>query len=667
MAKVAKRTKKFVKNKLDQTLQQRRDYKKRNLHVRDRQNKRDSRSTSAAQDGNDDEEPLEDAQKESSTMGVDEFLQGGFEAGMGSESEEQDSAGEGDDDLEDMEDITDDEDGHAEDLEKLKEKDPEFYKYLQENDRDLLAFGHNDEPQQAPDESDTDDEQDEEEEEAIPVVTTEMLKQWQQALLRHHSLRALRRLLLAFRSAVHTGDEEGDYAYRIEDGPIFAKVLITTLKYTPKVIQHHVPYKSTADGHFKVPTHTKKWSSLVRPIRSYFLSVIQLLKTHPEPDMVYTALTESAKMIPYMHQDRRVARDYVKQLLHHWSSGQDKVRLAAFSCLYVTTSSASDEMIDFCLKSAYHTLVRSTKQTTPHTMPNIVLMKNTACELFCLHPDAAYQQTFGFIRQLAISLRNCLKLKSKEQFQAVLNWPYIHCLDFWSMVLSKTCNDQSEEHEPSHMRPLIYPLVQVALGVARLVPISRYFPLRMHVVRGMLRLIQTTHVYIPLAALILEVFESPEFQRKSKGATLKPLDLETTFRAPQAYVRTRIYAEQLADEFSFLLQEYLSTQARSIAFPELVIPITVQMRRVVKTGQSSRLTETLRALLEKCQQNAVWIEQRRQQIEFAPNDHRQVDRFLENESSEAPMEASLRLARKVRAQKQKLLEQNAYVVGDDEE
>ncbi|WFD41960.1 Nucleolar Complex 2 protein [Malassezia psittaci] len=666
MAKVAKRTKKFVKNKLDQTLQQRRDYKKRSSHVRDRQNKRDSRTSSAVQDGSNDEEPLEDAQKEG-TMGVDEFLQGGFQAGMESESDDQESADDGDDDLEDMEDLTDDEDMHAEDLEKLKEKDPEFYKYLQENDQDLLAFGHNDEPQQAPDESDTEDLQDEEEQESIPVVTIEMLKQWQQALLRHNSLRALRRLLLAFRSAVHTGDEEGDYAYRIEDGPIFAKVLITTLKYTPKVIQHHVPTKSTADGRFKIPTHTKKWSSLVRPIRSYFLSVIQLLKTHPEPDMVYTALTESAKMIPYMHQDRRVARDYVKQLLHHWSNGQDKVRLAAFSCLYVTTSSASDEMIDFCLKSAYHTLVRSTKLTTPHTMPNIVLMKNTACELFCLHPDAAYQQTFGFIRQLAISLRNCLKLKGKEQFQTVLNWPYIHCLDFWSMVLSKTCNDQSEEHGPSHMRPLIYPLVQVALGVARLVPISRYFPLRMHVVRGMLRLIQTTHVYIPLAALILEVFESPEFQRKSKGATLKPLDLETTFRAPQAYVRTRIYAEQLAEEFSFLLQEYLTTQARSIAFPELVIPITVQMRRVVKTGHSTRLTETLRALLDKCQQNAVWIEQRRQQIEFAPNDHRQVDRFLEKESSEAPMEASLRLARKVRAQKQKLLEQNAYVVGDDEE
>lgn len=596
-------------------------------------------------------------------MGVDEFLQGGFREGMESESDEDDEAGD-DDGLDEMEDVSDDEEGHAQDLEKLKETDPEFYKYLQENDEDLLKFGQGEDDAE---DADEDVDEDADEEEAVPLVTPAMLKQWQQALLQQHSLRALRRLLLAFRSAVHTGDEENEYAYRIEDGAVFSKVLITALKYMPHVVEHHVPARRLADGRFKVPTHTKRWSTLVRPIRSYFLSVVHLLKTMPEADMVYVALTESAKMIPYLHQDRRVARDYIKQLLQHWSSGEDKVRLAAFSCLYVATASAADEMVDFCLKGAYHTLVRSTKQTTPHTMPNIVLMKNTACELYTLHPDAAYQQAFGFIRQLAISLRNCLKLKTKEQFQGVLNWPYVHCLDFWSMVLAKTCCDEREERGPSYMRPLIYPLVQVALGVARLVPISRYFPLRLHIVRAMLRVMQATHVYIPLAALVLEVFESPEFQRRAKGATLKPLDLATTFRAPVAYVRTRIYAEQLAEEFAFVLHEFLATQARSIAFPELVIPIVVQLRRVLKTGHSARLAESLRTVLDKVQQNAAWIEQRRQGIEFAPRDHAQVARFLANEPAEAPLQAALRLARKVRAQRQKLLEQTAHVVGDDEE
>ena len=49
--------------------------------------------------------------------------------------------------------------------------------------------------------------------------------------------------------------------------------------------------------------HTQKWHILHRPVRSYFMSVIKLLQTLPEADMVYVALNESAKMVPYLHQD----------------------------------------------------------------------------------------------------------------------------------------------------------------------------------------------------------------------------------------------------------------------------------------------------------------------------------------------------------------------------
>jgi len=621
-----------------------------------------------------DEEPSEPEGEEDGAdvpagkgMSVEQFLGGGFRDGMESESEA--SAG-GDDMMEEMEDMPEDESAHVQDLEKLKEKDPEFYKYLQENDRDLLAFG-----QGGGDLGEVPEEGEEDEEPSVQVVTMELLGRWQKSLLQHRSLRALRRLLLAFRSAVHTGgdeEESGQWGYRVDDGAVFSKLLITTFKYMPMVMEHHVPYRRGADGRFKVPTSSKKWSTLVRPLRSYFMSVLHLLRTLPEPDMVYVALTESAKMVPYLQHDRRVTRDYVRVLLTIWSSAADHVRLAAFSCLRLATASAMDEeMVDFCLRSTYHTLLRSSRLTTPYTLPSIQLMKNTACELFMLHMEASYQQAFGFIRQLAISLRSSLKNKSKESYQAVLNWPYVHCLDFWSLVLSRGCDVEAEAAAggigASALRPLVYPLVQVALGAARLVPISRYYPLRLHVLRALLRLMQHTGVYVPLAPAVTEVFESAEFQRRAKGATLKPLDLDTTLRAPAAYVRTRVYADQLAEEYAFVLLEFLATQAKSIALPELAIPITVQLRRTLKASSNPRLAEALRPLLDRLQQNAAWVSQRRQGVEFAPGDHAQVDAFLAQDTSEAPLQSALRLARKVRAQKRRLLEQNAHVVGEDEE
>ena len=77
----------------------------------------------------------------------------------------------------------------------------------------------------------------------------------------------------------------------------------------PMVMEYHVPYKKTADGRFKVQTHTQKWHILHRPVRSYFMSVIKLLQTLPEADMVYVALNESAKMVASLREVRRVELD----------------------------------------------------------------------------------------------------------------------------------------------------------------------------------------------------------------------------------------------------------------------------------------------------------------------------------------------------------------------
>ena len=46
-------------------------------------------------------------------------------------------------------------------------------------------------------------------------------------------------------------------------------------------------------------------------------------------------------------------------------------------------------------------------------MPFINLMKNTACDIYLGDEGLAYQQAFGYIRQLAIHLRNSIKVKTK--------------------------------------------------------------------------------------------------------------------------------------------------------------------------------------------------------------------------------------------------------------
>src|SRR5258708_28902518 len=61
----------------------------------------------------------------------------------------------------------------------------------------------------------------------------------------------------------------------------------------------------------------------------------------------------------------------------------------------------------------YLTLVRSSKSTNAYSLPFINLMKNTACDIYLGDEGLAYQYAFGYIRQLAIHLRNSMKVKTK--------------------------------------------------------------------------------------------------------------------------------------------------------------------------------------------------------------------------------------------------------------
>ena len=106
-------------------------------------------------------------------------------------------------------------------------------------------------------------------------------------------------------------------------------------------------------------------------------------------------------------------------------------------------------------------------------------MKNTAAELYFLSPEKSYPHAFTFIRMLAVHLRNVVRSSTsgkvgdnQEAFRAVYNWQYVHCVDFWGRVLGGASSLDAQRENAgveSPLKPLIYPLTQIALGVVRYV------------------------------------------------------------------------------------------------------------------------------------------------------------------------------------------------------
>lgn len=171
----------------------------------------------------------------------------------------------------------------------------------------------------------------------------------------NRSLRSFRKLLLAFRSASRLDSQDDlsstlQSAYIINSPSVFNKLVLTSLKYTPVLLTWHIPYKQLADGKTKISTNNKTWKSLRKVLVSYFSSVRRLLKGLTEESMLSVVVSESEKVLPWLWEDKRGIRDYLKVLLKLWSESHDKVRIASFLAIRKCAEGGDDGILDMCLK-----------------------------------------------------------------------------------------------------------------------------------------------------------------------------------------------------------------------------------------------------------------------------------------------------------------------------
>ncbi|KAH7319140.1 Noc2p family-domain-containing protein [Rhexocercosporidium sp. MPI-PUGE-AT-0058] len=731
MAKNSKKaTRKFEKNHLKDTLEKRKagaKIKQRN-QVKAKRQARNAKDAEFEGKGGEEESKEKAPVKEDpfGKMNVDDFFQGGFEipeklakkSQSKSKSKSKSKAvpeklgkrkrshAEVEDDdssealFEEAPVLSDSEDGsEAEDdigmsksaMDALASKDPEFYKYLKENDPEALDFDDNADLAEVDDLSASEDEQpkkkkkkskkapveevleeeaSEEEAEDASELTKEMVAKWTKAMKEQHSLRAMRQVVLAFRAAAHVNEDDGkEYKYTISNSQVYHELLVTALQYVPEVLNHHIPVKETAAGKVRVSTDSKKFKTLTALLKSYTSSVHHLLTALSDAPTLKLTLASVTPLLPYLLSFKKLLKNIVKTVVNIWSdsSSDEATRITAFLVVRRLAVIGDPGLREAVLKTVYQGLITGSRSTTVHTIQGINLMKNSAAELWGIDPGVGYATGFTFIRQLAIHLRNSITNNQQESYKTVYNWQYVHSLDFWSCVLSEHCSPvkEAENGKESDLRPLIYPTVQVTLGAMRLIPTSTYFPLRFHLMRSLLRLSRATGTYIPLASALLEVLNSNEMKKPAKPSTLKGLDFASNYKAQKSYLRTRVYQDGVGEQVAELLSEFFVLWSTSIAFPELALPVIVMLKRWLKdagnksTGNKNiKVNSVFILLMQKIEANAKFIEQHRAKVEFAPNNRAGVDNFLKGfDWEKTPLGAFVYGQRKQREEKAKLLEE----------
>ncbi|KAJ0166771.1 Nucleolar complex protein 2 [Colletotrichum tanaceti] len=721
-----KATKKFEKNHLKGVLDKRKETakvkqrmqvkaKKQSKNTKDSEFfKKDEAAAKAKANGH-----QKDAKV--SAMSVDDFFQGGFEdiidkkdkkatkklgkrkrdapvgeEGSGSDSNAGDFSGEDEPVASDSEDGGSDDDENLgmtkEAMDKLAQNDPEFYKFLKENDPEALDFDENadlaevDELSAGSDHSD-DDEQPKKkrkkdakkkaapEEEEVLVdneLTRETVAKWKKLIEEKQSLRAARQVVLAFRCAAHLNEDDADdektQRYTISSPEVFHDILIVALKQVPEIISHHLPIKESASGKIYVPTDSKKFHTLSIMIKTFTASIIHLLSTLSDDSTLKLTIGSLEPLVPYLMSFRKLLKALIKTVVNYWArpASSETTKITSFLVLRRLVVIGDKGIRETVLKAVYQGLVSSCRATNINTIQGINLMKNSAAELWGIDQTVGYTTAFTFIRQLAIHLRNSIVKKEKDAHKIVYNWQYTHSLDFWSCVLSEHCSSlkEAEVGKESQLKLLIYPLVQVTLGAMRLIPSPTFFPLRFHLIRSILRLSRATNTYIPLASALIEVLESADMRRFPKASSIKPLDFNVAYKAPKSYLRTRVYQDGVGEQVVELFSEYFTIWAKNIAFPEFTLPVLIQLKRWVKqarkisTGnKNNKVISQIVLLVQKLEANAKFIEEKRAKVDFAPKDRAQVDAFLRDfDWEKTPLGAFVVVQRKIREQKAKALE-----------
>lgn len=404
-------------------------------------------------------------------------------------------------------------------------------------------------------------------------------------------------------------------------------------------------------------------------IKSHIVSVLHLLANLSDSMTMRLTLSSLLSLVPYTLSFRKVVKEVGKTIASIWSdpASDEATRISAFLILRKLVVIGDGGIRESVLKTTYQALVRGVRNTSVHTIKAVNLMKNSAADLWGIDQAVGYTTGFGFIRQLAMHLRTTITNKTKDSYKVVYNWQCVHSLDFWSRVLAQNCSPlrEAETGKQSQLRPLIYPTVQVTLGVMRLIPTAQYFPLRFQLFRSLLRISRSTNTYIPLATTLYEVLTSREMKRPPKPTTVKALDFSTAIRAGKSLLGTRTYQDGVGEQVIELFSEFFVIWSKSVAFPELSLPVIVMLKRWLKdasnkqTGnKNTKICSAMHVLVQKLEANSAWIEQKRVKVDFAPNNRSGVEHFLKELNWEdTPVGAYVKTQRALRAEKEKVIEQ----------
>ena len=690
--KASKRTKNFQKNHLQSSVANRRRHqkisrtdekKKRNEESRLRREiEEEENEEDEDEEGKDEEEErgFADAKseknkkkKELEEMDIDEFLDA-------SDDDEEDDDDEDDESSEDDDSDEDNDDAktreemkqHKKHLESLKETDPEFYEYLQQEDKELLEFDDDEEDdseeKQKKDESSESDSEEggsneaskraktkrkkSENRQSGKTLTSALVKKLCENAKGGKALGAAKHLFTAYRAACHYGDEENENdqtMLKLASSSAFNDLVQFVLAEADDIFRGVLgdkPAKSTQEQYDYEPMKSNRWKKVEPVVKSYIGNTLHLLGQLTDASMTSLVLRRLAASVAFLKPFERLTKRVTRTTLMCFSSGEPRLRVSAIVLLRAIAATCPGPALERAVKGVYRAYASNAKFMNANSAENIAFMSACVVEMFGIDQNQSYGLAFAYIRQLATLLRNALAQKTKDAFKSVYCWQYINCLECFERILtahasnreysSKGSGEQTtKDGSTSVLRPLAYPVQQIALGAARVLPSARYAPLRIRLLKILNRLSRSMETFAPVAPLALELLNFSELYKAPMSTKTPSPDFTLALRVSKTELRSPAVQDVVVESAFEELGEHLEQHAYSVAFPEISHAVTRELKRFNKKTTVGRFKKQAKQMLDAIERNADYIERKRDdEADFAPKDIEKAKSFLHGEKVE---------------------------------
>ncbi|KAG5330616.1 NOC2L protein, partial [Acromyrmex charruanus] len=516
---------------------------------------------------------------------------------------------------------------HKKSLIKLQDIDPDFYKYMKENDKNLLDFEISDDDDDDDDDNSLVDLDDayiseenleiasydsdlslEETESNSKKITIQLLKTWQQEIQTDKSIDTIKCVIEAFHAALNIVAVSSDTTtqYKIEGSATFNGVVQLCIMHLPDAFKRILKL----DAESQKPYKSKKFEKIQKVLKLYLSDLIKLLQSIAlSNSAILTVLLKHLRqMLPYFQSFSSLIKSLFKILLKLWSSGEETVPVIAFLNIlhtkYIATS--KEFILEELLEIMYEKYVHTVKFISLNILPRINFMRQSLLEIYLLDHNISYSHAFLHIRQLAIDLKNAVTLKNKKNLQAVYNWQYINSLRFWTELITKS-------KDKSMLRSLLYPLVQIIIGTIKINPTAQYYPLRFYCLEMLIIISKETGTFIPILPFLLEILESYDFNKRHKTVTMKmkPISFDCILKVSKSQFIENDFKDGIIETIYHLILEHAASESHKIYFPELYTPCIIQLKEFLEKCHVAIYCKKMKLLLNMIEENRKHIETER--------------------------------------------------------